>query len=241
MFYHLCFLAADHELDGECQGLYLDSPVGWRVTVQSSTGEPPLSQAGGSLTVKANLADVAGVMCPSPWEHPFMMLQAFWKRMTSEKTAKYLFLWKLQFFFWLFHTHAILPRFPEARDLSNAMPAAVQIEQVCLFCEAPVWAFGASPTSSQPSSKETAKDACETLSAKATIFLTTARAPVPAIAVLSLTQGTCDLYRHHSWPGPHKHIQRVQKYGPRHVVIFGSLMSSSCHLIWETNTEKHFA
>ena len=62
MFYHLCFLAAHHELDGECQGLYLDSPVGWRVTVQSSTGEPPLSQAGGSLTVKANLADVAGVM-----------------------------------------------------------------------------------------------------------------------------------------------------------------------------------
>jgi len=97
-FYHFYFLAADHKLDGECQGLYLDSPVGWRVKVQSSTGEPPLSQAWGGLAVKANLADVAGVVCPRPWEHPLMMLQAFWKRMTSEKTAKYLFLEKLQFF-----------------------------------------------------------------------------------------------------------------------------------------------
>lgn len=84
-FHPFCFLAADHELDREFQGFYLDSPVGWRVKVQSSTGEPPLSRAWGSLiaasitpvTVKANLADVAGAMGPSLGEHPFMTLQAF--------------------------------------------------------------------------------------------------------------------------------------------------------------------
>ena len=156
--------------------------------------------------------------------------------MTSEKTAKYLFLEKLQFFpFWLFHTHAVLPRFPEARELSNATPAAVQIEQLCFcFVRLQCEHLAHHPHPPSPPPKRWQKMLVR-LSTKGTIFLTTARAPVPAIAVPSLTQGACDLYRHHSWAGPHKHIQGVQKIRTRDMV---KSFSHLCCNLWISDEFK---
>lgn len=92
-----CFPAADHELEGEPQGFYLDSPVSWRVKLRRSAGKAPLSQARGSLvtmavptvTVQTKLADVAMGVCPSPQKH-LLTLQVSWKKVVfSEKTAGY--------------------------------------------------------------------------------------------------------------------------------------------------------
>lgn len=77
-----------------------------------------------------------------------------------------------------------------------------------------MWAFGASAASPRPWSKKAAKFACEARSAKEATFLTTATAPIPAVAVLSLVQVAGDLYRHQSRAGPQKHVQESGRRGP---------------------------